>query len=191
MGVTINIVSSKTPADVSITIEDSGEKVYVNNISEIKINNSDIYRNVLASPILHEINLEKLSTIKANIYLDAQGYVRMKDSENFIRWQCKEENLRNVVVLKVNQHELPYVSKEIIDMFKQKILLITRGRDGVELWDHGVKHEIKGVPITTTNTIGAGDYFFATFTASKIQNHNSIVAAQLALCKTEEFLKSK
>ena len=56
------------------------------------------------------------------------------------------------------------MTKNVYDKETSKgcpILICTRGRDGVEVIDHGKEYSFSSKPITPVSTIGAGDNFNA------------------------------
>ncbi|MDE1941068.1 MAG: carbohydrate kinase family protein, partial [Patescibacteria group bacterium] len=99
--------------------------------------------------------------------------------------------LDQVVALKVNRREFQHVHKSIIDLFKNRILLLTKGSDGVELWHHGHRTNIRGHKISPTDTLGAGDTFFGSFVVKFLETNNAVRAAKFAVSKAEELLKKK
>jgi len=80
------------------------------------------------------------------------------------------EWIKKVSVLKVTEEELQYVPADGIEDQKNRILLVTKGKAGVTAFVQGEQMEF--VPprlVTSKNTIGAGDTFFATVVGSLVQ----------------------
>lgn len=147
--------------------------------------------NVLLSPILSEFNLEQIAQKNCHVFLDAQGYIRAKGEDLTQRWICTPETVKNVVALKVNQRESGYVPEEILNLFRSRVLLITCGQEGVEVWDSGKRHQIHGHPVEVVDTLGAGDIFFGSFVAAYLQSSNALSATRLAMQKAEQLLQRK
>jgi hypothetical protein len=191
LGYRVHLVTSARPAAVRVTIKNRCEKIRVDRIGKISIPKRLPTQNVVLSPILDEIDLRQLNERDCRIFLDAQGYFRTKGSDRLRRWICSPRLVRNVLVLKVNQPESSHVSEEILALFRSRVLLITRGREGVEIWDHGRRRVVRGHPVKSSNTLGAGDVFFGSFVATYMRSGDVLSAGRLAVQKAEELLERK
>ncbi|MFA5173225.1 MAG: PfkB family carbohydrate kinase [Candidatus Paceibacterota bacterium] len=191
LGCKVCLLTPKNPVTVHIIIKDQHEKIRIKRVGKIMLPKRLFSRNILLSPILGEFNLEQLSERDCCIFLDAQGYIRVK-GENLVHfWDCCPKDLKNVVALKVNQRESKYVPKKVIKLFQSRILLITHGQKGVEIWHHGRQDFVKSNPIEAKDTLGAGDTFFGSFVALFIQSNNALLATEIAVRKAEELLQRK
>ena len=103
-------------------------------------------------------------------------------------WNCHPQDLDNVITLKVNERESCYVPKRILDLFRSRILLVTHGQNGVEVWENDKRYVIKGNPVTTSDTLGAGDTFFGSFVAEYLKLGNAKPAVEAAVTVAEQFL---
>lgn len=148
---------------------------------------------LVVSPIFDEFRLHSPSLFRGKIFLDVQGYVR--NARYFGRkknWKPGEELADSIFCLKVSLEELKYISKNIIKKQKNKILILTKGKGGIELFAFGKKYTIKAPKIVKTkNTIGAGDTFFAYFISGLIKSYDLKKASFYASLKTAEFLTMK
>ena len=148
---------------------------------------------LLISPIINEFNLDGLDKYKGKVFLDAQGLTR--EPEEFGKkknWQIEKALINSIFCLKVADYELPYVNKDLIEKQKEKILLLTRGSKGCEMYCFSESSFIRPRNvIKPPNTIGAGDTFFANFTAKYIATENAVSAAIFASQQTTNFLSSK
>ena len=190
-GYRVHLITTSRPTQVFITIRGGHESIRIDRVPKIRLKGHLPSRNVVLSPILGEFNLEKLTRRQCRIFLDAQGYVRAVGEDQTQVWSCDPRNLKNVIVLKVNQRESSYVPDEILDLLRERILLITHGKEGVEVWERGSRHMVRGKEILTPDTLGAGDTFFGSFVAAFLEAGDAKTAAKIAITKAEQLLKRK
>jgi len=190
-GLKVHLLTSRRPVTVYITIQDRHEKIRIDRIGMITLWGRLPARNVLLSPILGEFDLEQVAQRNCRIFLDAQGYIRARGEDLVQRWICAPWMVKNVVAIKVNQRESNCVSEEILNLFRSRVLLITRGQEGVEVWDHGKQYQIHSHPIEVADTLGAGDVFFGSFVTSYLQSGDVPSATRLAVRKAEQLLRRK
>lgn len=191
LGCKVHLLTSRRPVTVHITIQDQHEKIRIDRIEKITLWGRLPTRNILLSPILGEFNLEQVAQWNCRVFLDAQGYIRAKGEDLTQRWVCVSQIVKNVVALKVNQRESSCVPEEILNLFRSRILLITRGQEGVEIWDHGKRYQVRGHPVEVADTLGAGDTFFGSFVAAYLQSGDAPSATRLAVQKAEQLLQRK
>ena len=127
----------------------------------------------------------------AKVFLDVQGYVR--NLKHFgTKAFFKDAFLENIFCLKGTAEEMNYLPKEIIKNQKSKCLIITKGGDGLILYDKGKKFLLKPKrKIWCKDTLGAGDTLFAYFVNRFIETGNALKSVQYAIRKTSEFLSAK
>jgi hypothetical protein len=182
-------------AEVEILITKNGEIGKVKKRPKIqKIDFSKIKTPFLViSTILNEFNLNNISSFQGKIFLDIQGYVRdgrKLGGKKF--FSPSKEITSSVFCLKGTREELKYIPKIWLNQQKQKILVITKGKLGCEVFIFGENLEIKVKnKITTLNTIGAGDVFFAYIISKFLKTTNFPESIRYAVRKTTEFLFSK
>jgi len=146
---------------------------------------------IFISTILNDFNLKGIGSFKGKIFLDIQGYVRNgNDFGKKKRWKPAKEISSSIFCLKGNEREINYLPSSFIRKQKQKILLVTRGKKGCEIWVNGIKKVIKPSKLIRNikNAIGAGDSFFTYFIAKFLKTNNSVISAKYAIVKTSEFL---
>jgi len=148
---------------------------------------------VVVSSLLNDFNFKNISKFRGKIFLDVQGYVRSD-----LDFGCKKELevgsdiMKYIFCLKGTEEELRYVPKKIIENQKEKILLITKGADGCELYAFGKHYDFKiNTIIKTSDTVGAGDTFFAYFISNFVRNNDVMVGVKYSIKKTSDFLKTK
>ncbi|MFH0712726.1 MAG: PfkB family carbohydrate kinase [Candidatus Jorgensenbacteria bacterium] len=148
---------------------------------------------LLISSVLDEFDLMNLSTFKGRVFLDVQGYVRNGDDFGKKKfWKPNKEVFANIFCLKGTKEELQNMPKQYVEAQKQKLLLITDGKLGCEIFAFGKRHTIKPSKIITSkNTIGAGDTFFAYFVLRYAKTAKVLDSAKYAVKKTSAFLSAQ
>ncbi len=145
---------------------------------------------LLISSVLDEFSLGDLADFKGKTFLDIQGYVR--DGGDFGKkklWKPRQEIFKSIFCLKGTQEELRKIPAEYRQAQKRKILLVTKGKRGCEVFAFGKRYSIRpSKVITGKSTIGAGDTFFAYFVSCFMKTKNVLSSAKYAVKKTSEFL---
>lgn len=145
---------------------------------------------LVVSTILDEFDLKNLSDFKGKVFLDIQGYVR--DGNNFgkkKKWCLGQETRESIFCLKGTKRELRNVSANFLKQQKKKVLLVTNGKRGCEVFVFGKRYMVRPKRVVrSNNTIGAGDTFFANFISQFVQNKKALASVKYAVDKTSEFL---
>lgn len=147
--------------------------------------------NVLISTLLEEVPLVGAEAYGGRIFLDAQGYVR---SARLSRrpWPMADGSWPSVFCLKATEEECAYTDARFIEDQKRRILLVTRGARGVAGWAYGVGFGAEPDRVLRpSDTLGAGDSFFAYFVAGIIRNLSVRQSVRRAVAKTSGFLAAK
>jgi hypothetical protein len=189
----INFVLKTSPKmNVQILITKNGEFGKVSKILKPKtIHFSQIKTPFLIiSSVLNEFNLLELSNYQGRVFLDIQGYVR--DGNSFGKkklWKPKEGTFNNIFCLKGTREEWQNIPAQYFEIQKQKILIITDGKEGCEVFAFGKRYLVRPPKILALkNTIGAGDTFFAYFVSCLIKTESPLYSAKYATKKTSTFL---
>ncbi|MEK7665419.1 MAG: carbohydrate kinase family protein [Patescibacteria group bacterium] len=128
------------------------------------------------------------------LYLDVQGFVRAPNIPGQKRlWKEFEGDwIKNVRCLKATELELSFIPAESVEDQKTRILLVTKGANGVDAYTEG-RHMSFQPPrvVSTKDTIGAGDTFFAHTVARIILGDSLETAIAVALEQTCQFLENK
>ncbi|OGL88966.1 hypothetical protein A3H75_02900 [Candidatus Uhrbacteria bacterium RIFCSPLOWO2_02_FULL_51_9] len=145
---------------------------------------------LLISSVLDEFDLTNLSEFNGKVFFDVQGYVR--DGNDFGKkksWKPNKIVFKNIFCLKGTAEELQNISKPRVEAQKQKILLITKGKLGCEIFAFGKQYIVKPTKvIISKNTIGAGDTFFAYFVSRFVKTTKVFDSAKYAVKRTSAFL---
>lgn len=181
--------------NVEILLNEEGEfgRIKSNhNPSHISYNNitSDY---LVISTLLDDFDLSGINAFKGKVFLDIQGYVRDgKDFGKKVSWNPKEEIAQKIFCLKGTEEEIQFVDPNTIEKQKSKMLIVTKGSEGCDLYWKGKKFSFGPKElIKTKNTVGAGDSFFAIFVSQFIKSGDPVKSAQQAVLKTSEFLTER
>jgi len=181
--------------EVEILVTEKGEfgkisrKLKSKRVSFSKIKTSFL----IISSLLDEYDLAKLPTFKGKVFLDIQGYVRNgKDFGKKKIWKPDKEIFANIFCLKGTKEEMQNLPTQYIQQQKQKLLLITNGKHGCEVFAFGKRFVIKPSKVVKSkDTIGAGDTFFAYFISRFAKTENTLGSARYAINKTSQFLSAQ
>jgi len=107
-------------------------------------------------------------------------------------------------ILKVNEHELVYLSQslnltggtdekllaQLSEAFNISIICLTVGEKGAYVWQDNKIYYHKGYQVTVVDTVGAGDSFLATFIASYLKGYPMETTLDRS-CKVGAFVASQ
>ncbi len=147
----------------------------------------------IVSTLLREWDITNCIDYKGKLFVDIQGYVR--DGNDFGKkkmWSEVSNFSAHIFCLKGTGEEILYLPDNIIEDQKNRLLIITHGKNGVELF---YKNTPFFIPVTrvikSRDTIGAGDTFFGYFAASMYLGKEPVQAAESAMKQTTDFLRKK
>ena len=197
---THNALSLKNTTKFRIELYDSDRKLFLENkCEEINFleNNND---GMIISPVFDEISLEtylKIKNLDNFVFLDPQGFLREKNSNNEISLKRTLLDLKNVNAIKMNPDEL-YALTGLTgnDGIKQLQKL------GIEYVIYTNKQEISllvkdklytiFLPKTNlTDTTGIGDIFCSTFVCTMLKEKDFLWALSFAGGAAQSALESK
>jgi sugar/nucleoside kinase (ribokinase family) len=199
----INLVNSESQKNttkfaISITGSDRTLKLE-NECEEIDYSQSTADAHLL-SPIYHEISDEIYKKIKNDsnfLFVDSQGFLRRKDSQNNIFLEKTDLDLTNVDAIKVNPEE----SSQIVNGTNDEMMLALqkKGIKHVLLTDKNnvsllVKDKIYSITLPNQNiydTTGIGDIFCTAFTCTMLKEKDFLWALCFAGGAAQAALESK
>ena len=198
----INLIdseSAKNTTKFSISISGSDRTLKLENECD-PIDYSNVKADGhIVSPIFHEISDNVFKNIKDDsnfLFVDPQGFLRQKDSENNIILKKTELDLTNVNAIKINPEE----GKNIVDGTHDEMMLALQKK--------GIKHVIltnkTDVSILIKNrvyslklpnkhvhdTTGIGDIFCSTFACTMIKEKDFLWAFCFAAGSAQAALDS-
>jgi hypothetical protein len=182
------------PLDVEILVTSKGEFGKVPG-RPIKRHISELGKEkgtVLVSTLLDEWVIDP-ENIPEKLCIDLQGYVRSADNFGKKRaWIGSEQFGDKVFCMKGTEEEVNCLPPSVRESQKQRLLIVTKGEKGLDVYCNGRLTELPASPVTgPSDTIGAGDTFFAYFVVNMCKGYSAVVAAQDAMRKVATFLKEK
>ena len=198
--ITHNALSSKDTTKFRIELNDSDRKLFVENMcAKIDfIDNDD--DGTIISPVFDEISLETYSQIKNSdnfTFLDPQGFLREKNSNNEVSLRNTTLDLTNVNAIKMNPDELfALTGLTGHDGIKQLQKLgieyvIYTNKKEISLLVKDKLYTIFLPKMTLTDTTGIGDIFCSTFTCTMLKEKDFLWALSFAGGAAQSALESK
>ena len=195
----INAESAKNTTKFSISISGTDRTLKLENECEpIDYSSVDADGHIV-SPIFHEISNDVFKKIKDDsnfLFVDPQGFLRQKDSENNIVLKKTELDLTNVNAIKINPEE----GKNIVDGTPDEMMLALqkKGIENVLFTDKTnvsllVKDRIYSLKLpnkTVHDTTGIGDIFCSTFTCTMLKEKDFLWALCFAAGSAQAALES-
>ena len=195
----INAESAKNTTKFSISISGTDRTLKLENECDpIDYSNVDADGHIV-SPIFHEISNDVFKKIKDDsnfLFVDPQGFLRQKDSENNIVLKKTELDLTNVNAIKINPEE----GKNIVDGTPDEMMLALqkKGIENVLFTDKTnvsllVKDRIYSLKLpnkTVHDTTGIGDIFCSTFTCTMLKEKDFLWALCFAAGSAQAALES-
>jgi hypothetical protein len=187
-GIDFEIKSQK--AVIEIKIKNGIEAgVLKNKLKEKKISGIKNDDSILVSTVDNEWTFEEVVKHGVKIFLDAQGFVRGA-KKNLMIYELDFWNY--IFCMKCNEDEVKEIPFNIIKNQKKKCLIITKGGNGVVVYFKNKKYFFAVEKIKPSDTIGAGDTFFAAFVTGFIKGDGDIArSVEFALKEVRLFLLAK
>lgn len=195
-----NCESSKNTTKFSISINGSDRTLKLENECDpIEYLGSKADGHIV-SPIFHEISDDVFTKIKNDsnfLFLDPQGFLRRKDSQNNIVLEKTDLDLSSVNAIKVNPEEAQHIVNGTHD--DMMVALQKKGVEYVLLTNKTnvsllVKDKIYSITLPnkeTHDTTGIGDIFCATFTCTMLKEKDFLWALCFAGGAAQAALDSK
>jgi len=196
----VNSESQKNTTKFAISIIGSDRTLNLENeCEEIDYSQSTADAHLL-SPIYHEISDEVYKKIKNDsnfLFVDSQGFLRRKDSQNNIFLEKTDLDLTNVDAIKVSPDE----SSQIVNGTNDEMMLALqkKGIKHVLFTDKTnvsllVKDKIYSITLPNQNiydTTGIGDIFSTAFTCTMLKEKDFLWALCFAGGAAQAALESK
>ena len=195
-----NALSSQPTTRFKIELIGSDRKLFVENMCD-KINFIDNDNDgIIISPVFDEISLETYSKIKNSdnfIFLDPQGFLREKNTNNEIFLKRTSLDLNNINAIKMNPDEL-YALTGLTgnDGIKQLQKLgieyvIYTNKQEISLLVKDKLYTIFLPKMNLTDTTGIGDIFCSTFVCTMLKEKDFLWALSFAGGAAQSALESK
>ncbi len=196
----INSESEKNTTKFAISINGSDRTLKLENECDVIDYSSVNADGHIVSPIYHEISYDTLKQIKNDsnfLFLDPQGFMRKKDSQNNIVLENIHLDLSNVNAIKVNPEEAQHIvngtDDEIMLALQKKgveYVLLTNKTDVSLL----VKDKIYSITLPNKqihDTTGIGDIFCSAFCCTMLKEKDFLWALCFAGGAAQAALESK
>jgi len=155
---------------------------------------------VLISPIFHEISNDAFEKIKKDanfVFLDPQGFLRRKDSENKIYLEKTDLDLSGISAIKISPDELECLTNQREDAGMKELQkkgienVILTNKQYISLLSNDKIYTIKLPNLELFDTTGVGDIFSATFCCTMIKENDILWALSFAGGAAQAALESK
>ncbi|RMW35681.1 MAG: ribokinase [Nitrosopumilus sp.] len=196
----INAESAKNTTKFAISITGADRTLKLENQCDpIEYSNTKADGH-LVSPIYHEITNETLKQIKDDsnfLFVDPQGFLRVKDSENNVSLQKNDIDLSGVNAIKVNPEEAQQLVSGTHD--EMMVALQKKGVEYVLLTNKTevsllVKDKVYSITLPNKeihDTTGIGDIFCAAFCCTMLKEKDYLWALCFAGGAAQAALDSK
>lgn len=195
-----NALSEKPTTKFILKILSSDRTLFLENkcdaINYTRLNSDS----VLISPIFDEISNDAFEKIKKDanfVFLDPQGFLRRKDSENKIRLEHTNLDFSHISAIKTNPEELKCITGGYEDN-NMKILqkngidsVILTDKQNISVLSEDKIYSIKLPNLELYDTTGVGDIFSATFCCTMIKENDILWALSFAGGAVQAALDSK
>ena len=195
-----DVLSEKNTTHFRIELDGSDRKLFIENMCD-KINflENDNDGNII-SPVFDEISLDTYSQIKDSgnfVFLDPQGFLREKNSNNEILLKRTHLDLKNINAIKINPDELYALTGltgndgiKQLQKFGIEHILYTNKQE-ISLLVKDKLYTIFLPKIALTDTTGIGDIFCSTFVCTMLKEKDFLWALSFAGGAAQSALESK
>lgn len=132
----------------------------------------------IVSTILDEVPLHAVADFPGFVAVDLQGYIRASRARG-VKHLMPPDAIHFDLV-KLTEEEARYVDPRFLELQKQRILVMTHGPRGAEIWSHGKRMFISVKKLRVRHALGAGDRYLAAFVASFLRNQDAALAGRFA-----------
>lgn len=151
--------------------------------------------NLLVSTLWREWETSQLANYSGRVFLDVQGFVRNSAAGFGAKqeWREARELASRLFCLKATTLELTYLPPEVVVEQKNKrCLIVTSGGKGSEVFYQGNYYKFPVELLTSlSDTLGAGDTYFANFIMEFLKSGNPEQAGAVATARVTKFLSNK
>ena len=196
----VNSESEKNTTKFAISINGSDRTLKLENECEPIDYSSVSADGHIVSPIYHEISDDTLKKIKDDsnfLFVDPQGFLRQKDSQNNIVLENTTLDLSNVNAIKVNPEEAQQIVNGTHD--EMMLALQKKGAEYVLLTNKTdvsllVKDKVYSITLPNKHihdTTGVGDIFCSAFSCTMLKEKDFLWALCFAGGAAQAALESK
>lgn len=177
---------------VDIAVGGNEEKGTIASLSQINAPDIPFADAYIVSTIGDEFDLGRIPDRHAFIALDAQGYVRCARMARRPFYALPSKIRDHITVLKATAEEVAYLDPDFVKKQKSRMLLLTKGSRGFDLFSMGICASFPASQgATPPDTVGAGDTLLAAFVTMYLRYRDRLIAAYRARKYVEKFLDRK
>lgn len=195
---------------LAVTIFEQENEAYIDPSKNERIAFKDIEQFldvdcVIITPLLGEVSYETVRRIRQAaqgiVAVDMQGYLRHVNpkTKKVNRRIINLVHFRGIDMLKVNEEEcnILFPNIPVRDIFERLLkngnsfLVVTRGEKGSMVITQSTCHEFKVNPLRVSDTVGAGDTFFAVFLYNYLETHDIDLSGKRASAFVLAMLKKR
>lgn len=185
------VISGRRPALIDIRLGIDGEQGDFRRVDLIRLRAQRTAKAFIVSTIENEFSIERFRLLHGIIAIDLQGYVRNARAFGILA-NIPTSIARRVKIAQVPASELSYLEPAFIASQKQRILIITHGADGFEVFYQKKRYNFSTIKRTiSSDTIGAGDTLLTAFVVEWLKTRNILKASREAQNVVESFLRRK
>ena len=195
-----NALSEKPTTKFKLKILASDRTLFLENecdaINYTRLNSDS----ALISPIFDEISNNTFEKIKKDanfVFLDPQGFLRRKNSENKINLEKTDLNLTGISAIKISPDELECLTNQheeagmkVLQKKGIENVILTNKQD-ITLLSNDKIYSIVLPNLELFDTTGIGDIFSATFCCTMIKENDILWALSFAGGAAQSALESK
>lgn len=166
----------------------------IKNLATITLTHPLIAGATIISPLLDEFDLIQVEKIHSTIAVDVAGYTRAgKWGQGIQDVPTPPPHIREKIeILKANDREYACLGDDWTDeQKKHRILLLTHGKDGLDLWDKGIQTHFEAPDAQPKNVLGSGDTFITAFVISYLTHKSAKKACEEATQEVKELFLEK
>lgn len=166
----------------------------IKNLATITLSEPLVADATIISPLLDEFDLNQVSKIHGTVAVDVAGYTRAgKWGQGIQNVPTPSEDIRSKIeILKANDREYACLADDWTEeQKKNRILLLTHGKDGLDLWDKGEQMHFKAPDAQPKNVLGSGDTFITAFVISYLRHKSARQACVEATQEVKELFLEK
>ncbi len=180
--VEVETMSSPEQSWVDLHVEDGGDPTIVTNAPLRVRGLHDAAAFVLLPVAAGEFGFDQLELLSGKIAISAVGLTRVLNSKERHPITIAERFLPMIDILLLPWADRALLPEETLkDLKKHRILILTKGDTGADLYDHGVKHAlptIQGLPVVLSPDQEA--CFLASFVGHWIRTKESVLSLTFA-----------
>ena len=196
LGVSPRIITGDKPVSTEVVLvkgEPLPGKLFTNN-SRICLPDKIIADGFIIN-FLDDFDIEEVKELSGVVLLDIAPYTRVgpfRQEKAPVPLPPREVRAA-IDILKANHEEYPFIPQEWAEEQKrERILLHTLGRGGVDLWVRGTLTHFDARYLEVKNVLGAGDTFGSSFLYYYLTNgHDAAEACVRAMETVYQFLVEK